>query len=209
MKSYFGFSTMQDACMASVNGLRGAVALAIHGHQAKPEFFGPVSDAKIRVSHLSTISLLTSKSTAKQKDDLVKAICNSDACSLHDYVVAVKSACTDDASQPISTGKGETRAPTDNVVKATASKIANAVAFIATKKADDKKRMRAKKVQADSANDTAPAPEAITENSKWHSALGTLKQIAGLHGDKFTKQSQQQFVTLMLTLEALGDKLTK
>lgn len=209
MKGFFGFTTMQDACMASVNGLRGAVALAIHGHKAQPEYFGPVSDAKIRVSHLSTITLLASKSTKAQKDALVEAICNSDACSLHDYVVAVKAACTEDATAPVSTGKGETRQATENVVKATASKIANAVAFIATKKAEDKKRMRSKKVQADSANDTAPPAEAITENSKWHSALGTLKQIAGLHGDKFTKQSQQQFVTLMLTLEALGDKLTK
>lgn len=209
MKSYFGFTTMPDACSASVNGVRGAVALAIHGHQAQPEFFGNVSDAKIRVSHLNTITLLTSKCTAKQKDDLVNAICNSDAVTFHDYKVAIQEACTVDSAQPVSTGKGETRQATENVVKTSPSKIAKAVSFIAEKKKNDKKKMRDKKVQADSANDTAPAPEAITENSKWHSALGTLKQIAGLHGDKFTKQSQQQFVTLMLTLEALGDKLTK
>jgi hypothetical protein len=209
MKSYFGFTTMPDACSASVNGVRGAVALAIHGHQAQPEFFGNVSDAKIRVSHLNTITLLTSKCTAKQKDDLVNAICNSDAVTFHDYKVAIQEACTVDASLPISTGKGETRQATENVVKASPAKIANAVAFIATKKAEDKKRMRGKKVQADSANDTAPAPEAITERSQWHTALGTLKRIAGLHGDKIPKQMQEGFARQMVMLESLGDRITK
>lgn len=206
---HFGFASMPEACAASVNGVRGAVSRAIWGEQAKPEYFGDVSDAKIRCSHLATITLLASKSTNAQKEALIKAVCFSDAVTFHDYVVAVRAACTADATAPVSTGKGETRKPTENVVKATASKIANAVAFIATKKAEDKKRMRSKKVQADSANDTTPAPQAVTENSQWHSALGVLKQIAGLHGDKFTKDSQKQFASLMLTLEALGDKITK
>jgi hypothetical protein len=205
----FGYASMPEACAASVNGVRGAVARAIMGEQAKPEYFGDVSDAKIRCSHLATISLLASKSTVAQKEALIKGVCFSDAVTFHDFVVAVKEACTADSEKPVSTGKGATRAPTENVVKTSASKIAKAVSFIAEKKKNDKKKMRDKKVQADSANDTAPAPEAITERSQWHTALGTLKRIAGLHGDKMTKQLQEGFVRQMVMLESLGDRITK
>jgi hypothetical protein len=160
------FTTMQEACMASVSGTSDSVCLAIQGEQAKPEYFGNVSDAKIRVSHLNTIRLLASKASKAQKEALQKAVQTCDASTYHDYMVFVKAACTKDATAPISTGKGETRQITENVVAPNAEKIANAVAFIATKKANDKANMRKKKQPQASSTNPVDVPEAVKQTYK-------------------------------------------
>lgn len=174
------FKTMQEACRASVSGVRDSVVLALRGEVAKPEFFGNVSDAAARASHLNTIGLLASKANAGQRAALEKAVVSAPCSTYQEFKDLVKLACTEDASAPISTGKGASRQPTANVVAPTAKKVAEAVKVITAKKAEKKAAKKAEAQPQAKPNKEAEVPAEVlqTNRMQFMAALAEAEKIS-------------------------------
>lgn len=205
------FKTMQEACRASVSGVRDSVILALRGEAAKPEFFGNVSDAAARASHLNTIGLLASKANASQRNALEKAVITAPCSTYQDFKDLVKLACTADASAPISTGKGASRQATANVVAPTAKKVEAAVKVITAKKAEKKAAKKAEaQPQAQPTKEAeVPAEVMATNRMQFMTALAAVERIAGsCQWDvAMTEKARQGLAMQIDLLRQVGDHI--
>ena len=205
------FKTMQEACRASVSGVRDSVILALRGEAAKPEFFGNVSDAAARASHLNTIGLLASKANAGQRAALEKAVISAPCSTYQDFKDLVKLACTADASAPISTGKGASRQATANVVAPTAKKVAEAIKTITEKKAEKKaaKKAEAQPQAKPTKEAEVPAEVANTPKSRYFQALAALKAAANdaQWGPGMTAKARNGLEALFTTVAEIGEHI--
>jgi hypothetical protein len=217
MKTFLGFTSAAQAASGTVsaegvrlNGVRASCCFALYGEIPMPADFGTVADATNRVSTLRSISLLASKATPAVLAEIQKAIIeNADGASYHDFLTLVRVACTADSEKAWSTGKGDTKAVTDNVIKPTKKDVERAVvAFSAKKKAEKENRKRQPQAQSTKPTET-PAEVQNAPKRQWEIGMAAMKTASAVGTWNIKPEQMESHRDTLEKFFLLGEALGK